>query len=374
MISYLELENYRGFQQYKLAGLARVNLLVGKNNSGKTSLLEAVQLLASGGDPLVLSKITMQRGEVRYDSDEPPHRGNVYQDVSHFFYGREFGQNSHFAVRADNGLGKLDVSVVSITDQSEKGQKLPFSDDDFTAHSNLGLEIRLNADRPPSFRNGPPIPVSEEGALSIDQVMRHGRRFWGKSREGPVQFVTQDSLERGSMSEMWDKVITEGKEQDVVDAMRILEPTLTSIAFMSGDRPYRVGPRGGILVGFEGTRRRQPLGSYGEGMRRLLALSLALATTQNGILLIDEIDTGLHYSIMGDMWLLVVEAARRYNIQVFITTHSFDCVRGLSWLCKHHPELGKEVSLQKIEHDLNEAVALDAEQIIIAADQDIEVR
>ena len=122
------------------------------------------------------------------------------------------------------------------------------------------------------------------------------------------------------------------------------------------------------------TQRRLPLGSQGEGMRRMLALALSLARAQNGVLLIDEIDTGLHYSIMGDMWLLVAETARRYNIQVFATTHSFDCVRGLDWLCLHHPELGKDVSLQKIVPELASAVAFDAEQIRIAVEQDIEVR
>ena len=95
---------------------------------------------------------------------------------------------------------------------------------------------------------------------------------------------------------------------------------------------------------------------------------------KNGVLLIDEVDTGLHYSIMGDMWLLVVEAARQNNIQVFLTTHSLDCVRGLAWLCRNHPELGEEVSLQKIEANLNESVSLNADEIQIAVDQDLEVR
>ncbi|MGP0068964.1 MAG: AAA family ATPase [Isosphaeraceae bacterium] len=74
MISYLELQNYRGFDQYKLSGLARINLLVGKNNSGKTSILEAVQLLASGGDARILSRIARQRGEVLYDPDDQDSR------------------------------------------------------------------------------------------------------------------------------------------------------------------------------------------------------------------------------------------------------------------------------------------------------------
>lgn len=103
-------------------------------------------------------------------------------------------------------------------------------------------------------------------------------------------------------------------------------------------------------------------------------MALALATTKGGVLLIDEVDTGLHYSILGDVWLLIVEAAKRLNIQVFLTTHSYDCVRALAWLCQTRPDLGPEVSIQKIERKLDRSVSLDAKQIQIAIEQDIEVR
>ena len=372
MINYLELQNYRGFQQYKLSSLLRVNLLVGKNNSGKTSILEAVNLLASAGDPRVIARIARQRGEVIYDPDERDARRVPYADVSHFFNGHEFGANSHLTISSDSGLGKLEINVVSVEELGDEGQKFLF--EEINARASLGLAIRIGRDSQPSARTGPALPVSEEGAFSFEQSIRYNRILRSRPDDGTVQFVSQDSLERTSMSDMWDKVVTEGKEQDVVQAMQILDRNLTSIVFLSGERTIRYKTRGGILLGFKGTQRRLPLGSYGEGMRRLLALSLSLAKTQNGILLIDEIDTGLHYSIMGDMWRLVAQTAARYNIQVFATTHSFDCVRGLDWLCRHHPELGNEVSLQKIESDLSTAVALDAEQIKIAVEQDIEVR
>jgi hypothetical protein len=236
------------------------------------------------------------------------------------------------------------------------------------------LAIDVGRDGEHMVRTGPALPVTDEGALPWEILMRFPSGLRTRPDDVPVQFISQDSLERSSMSEMWDAVVTEGKEQDVVGALKILESKLSSIVFLSGDRSNRYESREGILAGFEGMRGRLPLGSFGEGMRRLLALSLALVRTQNGILLVDEIDTGLHYSIMGDMWRLVAQTAKRYNIQVFATTHSFDCVRGLDWLCRHHPELGEEVSLQKIEPSLPMAVALDASQIKISVEQDIEVR
>ena len=109
-------------------------------------------------------------------------------------------------------------------------------------------------------------------------------------------------------------------------------------------------------------------------MRRLLALSLSLVRTDGGFLLIDEIDTGLHVSVMEEMWKLVVSTAQRSNVQVFATTHSYDCIRGLADFVESSPSLASEISVQKIENTLAEAVNLDAEQVRIVVWQDLEVR
>jgi hypothetical protein len=373
MIRTLRLENYRGFEAYGLSGLGRVNLLVGKNNSGKTSILEAVHLLAAAGDPRVLSRIARQRGEVVFVTEDRETRRASYADLSHFFHGHRFGEDSQFFIRSDEGLGELRMYVASLEELREDKQKILF-EGMIGTRAPFALGVVIDRTSRSGTELGATVLVTEEGGLVLDQPMGLNRMFKNKFEDVPVQFISQDSLDRPSMSGMWDKVVTEGKEQDVVGAMQILDKKLKSIVFLSGDRPYRFESRGGIMLGFEGVQGRLPLGSYGEGMRRLLALALAMAKTQNGILLVDEIDTGLHYSVMGDMWRLVAQTAKRYNTQVFATTHSFDCIRGLDWLCRKYPELGAEVSLQKIEPELPMAVALGAEQIKISVEQDIEVR
>ena len=74
---------------------------------------------------------------------------------------------------------------------------------------------------------------------------------------------------------------------------------------------------------------RLPIGSYGDGMRRLLAISLALVGTKDRCLLIDEIDIGLHWTVMEDMWRACGGRPRNvYDVQVFATTHSYDCIKG----------------------------------------------
>lgn len=372
MITCLEVENYRGFPKYRMAGMSRVNLLVGRNNSGKTCLLEAVELLASRGGLQVVERIARQRGELIYEMSESDAR-RPYIDISHFFCGHDFDLGSSFRVCPSRSIGGL---VFEIIGRSQIPERTPLTgfDTDPTLASHF-LEVHLTGHKPSVRVTLAILPVSENGAIPTMVGGRSSYERVRRSNLNPVRFLTQDSPERGSLGQMWDLVSTEGRERDVVEALRILEPRLSSVVFLSGgERPFRFEPRSGILLGFEGSQRRSPLGSHGEGMRRLLALALALVTTQDGVLLIDEVDTGLHYSIMGDLWLLIVEAARRNGVQVFLTTHSLDCVRGLAWLCANHPHLGSEVSLQKIVPELEEAVALDAEQIRIAYDQEIEVR
>ncbi|NQT36428.1 MAG: AAA family ATPase [Planctomycetes bacterium] len=351
MLTSLELENYRRFPNYRLNGLSRVNLLVGRNNCGKTSVLEAVHLLAAGGNPTVIEWTAKQRGEVVVagPSDDRT-TGPPQPVVSHFFHGHEFGRGSQLYLRTDGVFGTLAVGV-------RKSSVIVEWFDGSTRERTLD------------------IPVTDEGIMDANLVRELGRAFAREQDDiSPVQFLTTHLAQSRWMRETWDQVILDGRESEVIQAMRILEPDLSNIVFLSDDSIGRNGGLGGIVAAMKGQRRRNPLGSYGEGMHRLLSLALSMVRAEGGVLLIDEIDTGLHYSILGDMWRLVVETAMRAGVQVFATTHSLDCVRGLAWLCESYPELQSEVSLQKIDAELEEAVALDGRQIVLAVDQGMEVR
>lgn len=387
MIQSIELENYRGFEHYKLSNLARVNLLVGKNNSGKSSILEAVHLLATGADPRVLSRITRHRGEFITYGEEWDTSGEVYPDISHFYHGHTFGVGSHFTLKSSNSIQSRSNKFNAVLRYSIENFPKRMTDEDRRILANYEemfdnydmltpFIFRIEGTNLLGHRLSLTSAVSEDGGFPSGTSGRRMIHFKGINTESlTVLFITPNSLQRSLMSKLWNKAVHESRERDVVKAMQILTPTLNNVFFLSEEHlSYDDETTGGILVGFDGARKRIPLGSYGEGMRRLFALALSLANAQNGILMIDEVDTGLHYSIMGDMWKLIVETARANDTQVFLTTHSLDCVRGLAWLCENHPELGKEVSLQKIEPNLKESVSLNADEIRIAIDQDLEVR
>lgn len=188
-------------------------------------------------------------------------------------------------------------------------------------------------------------------------------------------FIAPDSLGSEYLGLMWNQVLRDKHEREVRNAMQILEPGLEDIVFQAAEPVYRpYASRSAVLVSLAGDQRRVPLGSMGDGMRRLLALSISLIHVRGGYLLIDEIDTGFHYSIMAKMWELVVRTAKESNIQVFATTHSADCAKGLGILCKRDVDLQAQVSVHKIEPGLDQDVAFTGADVLNAIEQDIEIR
>lgn len=129
-----------------------------------------------------------------------------------------------------------------------------------------------------------------------------------------------------------------------------------------------------MYLGKKNEKSRTPIGCFGEGVQRLFGLAVALSTAKSGILLVDEIDTGLHHSVLADMWKLVIATAIKNDIQVFATTHSLDCLRGLNEACERNPEYASEISLQTIDRSLNCSISGDAKDLKSAMNLGVEVR
>jgi len=109
-------------------------------------------------------------------------------------------------------------------------------------------------------------------------------------------------------------------------------------------------------------------------MRRILGLTLAIVNARNGVLLVDEIDTGLHYSAMSDMWKLIWETTKRLNVQVFATTHSSDCWTSLGAIANTESSSEEGITIQRIEKGKLNSIVFTERQVAIAAERGIEVR
>ena len=122
--------------------------------------------------------------------------------------------------------------------------------------------------------------------------------------------------------------------------MRYIAPAFDGLTFvdsddMRGDRAYRARPYGREtrrypIVKMRDTRGSHPLRSLGDGVLRAFQLAIKSIEAKEGFLLIDEFENGLHYSVQQDVWRFVFKVAAEFGIQVFATTHSWDCVQSFS--------------------------------------------
>ena len=157
------------------------------------------------------------------------------------------------------------------------------------------------------------------------------------------------------------QVVLTPNENRALLALRFLDDSIERIAAQAGGQNYY--GRGGFIVKVKDRDHPLPIGSMGDGMWRMMALAIAIAHTKNGILLVDEIDTGLHYSVLVKMWRLIFGAAKGLNVQAFATTHSSDCIKSLAELCYADPEVASNATLQRIERGKSKATAYTALEI-----------
>ena len=116
-----------------------------------------------------------------------------------------------------------------------------------------------------------------------------------------------------------------------------------------------------------------PLARLGLGMGRLLAIAFGLHFAKGQRLLLDEVETGLHYETQEKVWAWIFESSKKLDVQVFAATHSLDCVRAFSKVADESGEVGILYRLDRKFGPIR-VVAYDERKLRIASEQDIEVR
>lgn len=370
MLRDLTIKNYRMFKDFTIERLARVNLIVGANNSGKTSFLEAVYLLCGQDDKNALPNLLHTRGE--YVEFSNPSNLTEYQYlVTHLFRGHQpqagtegvSGSSFIIETQTDRPLGlHARLRLPTPPDPGKFAEYLRLrSPDTFGGAAPFELQFKYSvASQTVQTVNHP---------VTDDYFIRPGfLRFSGPFV--PRNFITANALDFMYLARLWDEIALTSEEEKVLEALRILEPDVEGIRFTS-----RQTSNSGVVIKLRNQLGPIPLGSMGEGMRRILTLAMFAVTAQDDVLLVDEIDTGLYHGAQTDMWRLMIETAQRLNVQIFATTHSWDSVAAFQEALNQHPgnEIGRLFRLEARDGDIR-SVRYDADDLAIAVRQAIEVR
>lgn len=370
MIHSLGLHGYRGFSNFAMNGLGRINLLVGKNNCGKTTLLEALHLLWSANDLGALWQTLARRGEQPIPEVPPGRAPQQEVEVAHLFTGHQVTFGSEFSIEATNQTPPRSVTYQII---EPKPQDNPLLFNLLLSQDPGGAGSALKITGAPKM-NVPVIPLTRRTALRNDVynqafTMARGSKALGET----IQFIATESLNVAQLAQIWNDIALKAEEELVLRALRFIDPEIERIAALTTPYYWGVPNRGGFVVRRKGEDR-VPIGSFGDGIWRLFALAIALSRAKGGMLLIDEIDTGLHYTVMTEMWRFVDEVSKEFGIQVFATTHSYDCIHSLAAICRDVENAESEITIHRVEADKPESIRFTEAQIKIAADRDLEIR
>ncbi|MGB3851691.1 MAG: AAA family ATPase [Tunicatimonas sp.] len=369
MLPSLGIRNYRNLKSLDIERLARVNLVAGKNNSGKTSLLEAVSLYAAGGLISRINEFLRIRGEF-YGKGSPV--GHIRWAYASLFYNRKEG----FSESDQVSIGPckdLPISSESLTIQfAIMVEKLIELDSSTSADRSFRREWRR-------LEEGEPEPSIRRIALYVQFLHKHPLVFFFNDAEAgqsitpsyhnfeglsPCQFV-RTYLDEDNYTK-WSKIALTSNEDYLLQALQIIEPKVTRFAYVEDDEQQKPI----VLIDNE----RTPLRSMGDGINRILTIILSLIHSENGYLLIDEFENGLHHTVQEDLWKMIFKLAKELNVQVFATTHSDDCVEAFeNVLNDGNQNEGLFIRLEK-QGEVIKSVLFDAKELQVATDHAIEIR
>ncbi|MCP4131243.1 MAG: AAA family ATPase [bacterium] len=375
MIDSFYIKNFRLFKELKIERFGQVNLVVGKNNSGKSCLLEALHVYAKKANPDLLYDLVESRGEdwevERLSKDE-----YTFHDIEHPF--RHLFHNYHFPESGKNSIEigslhnkaerlKLHIGIYGYTDKNKYSALNKIVDEAIdvnTLNTELVLELEDN-------NKTNPLAILKLDDNSYQKSSRIFKRSEGNGKTH-IQFVPTKYMDYRKVGDLWDNInLYPDLRQEVFKALQLVDERIQEVVVLG--RGWKINP---ILI-LHDSDERIPLTSYGDGMLHLFHIILALVNSRGGILLIDEFENGIHYSILEKVWNLVFKLAEQLEVQLFATTHSLDCINAFHSAAQEQAIEGILLNLSSRMKD-NEKITLATEytkdDLLLADQVQLEVR
>lgn len=347
----IEIKNFRGIDHLKIDDFSRVNVFLGQNNSGKTTVLEAIAMLMAMSNPDIPQAINAVRARKPFSK---------FIDIQYFFKNLDVSASPEvMAEQTDGNSRHLKLALSYVFDELADPQNEPQQMG--TVKYVNTLEMNFDVSR----------GASNQGYQSWLRVNSQGLVVNRKVADGYLEskraWLTPSDLMTSNLANDLAELFKRNRKDAILALLKLFDSHITGIEILTDD----------IYVGFEGKTQMLSLSMMGDGLRRYLNIVAAAANPLIDILLIDEIDNGLHYSIYGKLWQSLFALAHATDKQIYVTTHSKETLFYLNDMLQEVPDYKSDMRLYTLERTIKkgmQAYMYTYEGLAEACGNDVELR
>ena len=310
MIQSLNIENFRALKRVSVEELGRVNIIVGSNASGKTSLLEALYLVM-GNSPENSLKLKRWRGLIEPTPFVAIDTGfHIWEDLFFDSHSPALSVEINDSIK---GRRKLEVAL-----SSDQSITLPFGEalDPGNISTSISFIWHIGGER---FEGK--VELTKEG-LKLGRVPPFlNSAFMASHAGGPNENADRFS----SLSK-------QNQQHDIVRSLSVMYPFIEDLSVET-----EIGGGVGIYAAIRSQEKKIPLPLVSEGINKYLSFLLAVCYAKGGVVLIDEMEGGFYYQTLEKIWVGLLDLASTFKTQIFVATHSMEALSALK------PSIDKDV-------------------------------
>ncbi|AQQ72508.1 putative ATPase [Limihaloglobus sulfuriphilus] len=306
MITQCCIKNYKCFEDFCISDLKRLNLISGKNNVGKSCLLEAIFLSEDFGNTDAIARHSIARGLEKLER-------TIESSTRPAFYNYDTNRAIEIELTID---GQKRTTTLTLKNAIEI-----FTEQKIKEHKINGLTDKIKDKKCLNFyvsQNGKTTHYSHTvntDSITVSQISRTEKpnAHWHIIRSGKAK--------QKDMSDFFSAIASRGEEKEILKIMQKLEPRLEDLKLLTEDgNPM-------LHCKLKDMKTTMPIYFAGDGFVKLLSLSLVILSTSNNVIFVDEIENGLHYSVLPDFWKIITEIIVENDCQLFATTHSYEFIQ-----------------------------------------------
>lgn len=354
--SRIEIDNFRGIKHLALDGIKQINLFVGKNNCGKSSILDAVFLLSGFSNPLLNHRINQFRDYNKFEEE----------DLLLNFYNMIPENHIHIHGSMLDGSYR-DLKITPIVSESQ----YVISKDSISSQSLSNTEANVSTGLTMNFSytkaNGEIKKDSSAIVITNQQTDNIKIRASKDYKETLPGVYINSKFAYSIAAEYLMDIVKEKQDHLIVEILREIDPKIKSISIL----------KSGVNVDI-GLSRLVPINMLGDGIRKMLAIITALYGCKGGVIFIDEIDNGLHFSSLSSLWKAIIKTSELLKVQVFATTHNIESLESLNKVlfsdCVEARDKIMCYSLRHRDTDVLNAYEYPYEKFNYVINQEIEIR